>query len=109
MIKVHGGPGNMPQTAYVVEGANTIDEARDAIAAYIVRLYGTSSFVHEDNRPRLVHDRKQYELWAIKTSLGKYNYLWFDITEPVKNNEMADTKPHRSPSGSFKLAVPKKE
>lgn len=93
----------MPQTAYVVTGANTLDEARDAIAAYVVRLYGTASLVHEDARPRLVHDRRHFELWAIKTSLGKYSYLWFDITEPLANNELADTKPHRSPSGTFRL------
>jgi hypothetical protein len=100
--EVRGGPGKIVGEAYVVERADTLEDAVAAIRRRIEERYGTGSVVEEGVRQRITHEGRRYELWTAKPYGQPYQYLWFDITQPLAANAEATTAPHRTQSGTIK-------
>jgi len=98
---IHGGPGKLVGEAYVVEQADTLEGAFAAIRWRLEERYGTGSVVEEGVRQRVSHEGRRYELWTAKPYGQPYQFVWFDITQPLAANAEATTAPHRTQSGTM--------
>ena len=102
-MKITGGPGSSFEAAYVVEGAERLSDAEEAICKHIDGMFGAGASVAGSASNRITYRGRLYELREARVAPSQWRYLWYDVTQPVRANETADTKPHRTPSGTFRL------
>lgn len=101
--KVTGGPGSSFETAYVVEGAERLSDGEAAIRSFVESTFGPRSYQPGAATNRITYRERLYELREVRVGATTWRYVWFDVTQPARANENADTKPHRTPSGTFRL------